>query len=75
MSTEAPFKSATPNHEGGIFFKCPTGGFASLRPGVCPKCREPLAPVISAKQVNEDGRLNQLIPVASPMSDREVSRG
>ncbi len=23
-----------------IFFKCPVGGFASLRPGICPKCGE-----------------------------------
>ena len=30
-----------------LFFKCPVGGFASLRPGVCPKCHEPLAPALA----------------------------
>jgi len=28
-----------------VFFKCPFGGFASLRPGVCPKCGELLMKV------------------------------
>ena len=28
-----------------LFYKCPFGGFASLRPGVCPKCEEVLTPV------------------------------
>ncbi len=28
-----------------VFFKCPIGGFASLRPGRCPKCLAPLTPV------------------------------
>ncbi len=30
---------------GGVFYKCPIGGFASLRPGYCPKCHESLTPV------------------------------
>ncbi|MBA2341792.1 MAG: hypothetical protein H0V88_15490 [Pyrinomonadaceae bacterium] len=30
---------------GGVFYKCPIGGFASLRPGNCPKCNESLTPV------------------------------
>ena len=25
-----------------FFFKCPMGGYASIRPGFCPKCDEPL---------------------------------
>ena len=25
-----------------LFYKCPVGGFVSLRPGACPKCRQPL---------------------------------
>jgi len=29
-----------------LFFKCPMGGYASLRPGLCPKCSEPLVPVV-----------------------------
>ncbi len=36
------------DNNGGIFYKCPVGGFASLRPGYCPKCHESLTPVISA---------------------------
>ena len=28
-----------------LFFKCPVGGFASLRPGICPKCKELLIAV------------------------------
>ena len=27
---------------GDLFYKCPVGGFASLNPGICPKCNEPL---------------------------------
>lgn len=30
---------------GPLFFKCPMGGYASLRPGLCPKCKELLVPV------------------------------
>lgn len=26
----------------GVFFQCPVGGFASLSPGLCPKCQEAL---------------------------------
>ncbi|MEJ7577673.1 MAG: hypothetical protein WKF74_11790 [Pyrinomonadaceae bacterium] len=34
--------------EGGdIFFKCPVGGYASITPGICPKCCEHLVPVAS----------------------------
>ena len=29
----------------GVFFKCPVGGFASLNPGLCPKCQEVLQPI------------------------------
>ncbi len=31
-----------------IFFKCPVGGYASITPGICPKCCEHLVPVTSA---------------------------
>ncbi len=34
-------------HKGKVFFKCPVGGFASLRPGNCPKCGEPLMIVVA----------------------------
>ena len=34
--------------EGRVFFKCPLGGYASLSPGRCPKCHEPLV-LISVK--------------------------
>jgi len=41
--------SVTPNFDGksnasqsGAFYKCPVGGYASLRPGHCPKCHERL---------------------------------
>lgn len=30
---------------GDLFYKCPVGGFASLLPGVCPKCDERLVAV------------------------------
>ena len=28
-----------------FFFKCPVGGFASLSPGICPKCNAQLVAV------------------------------
>lgn len=28
-----------------LFFKCPIGGFASLNPGICPKCNAQLIAV------------------------------
>jgi len=28
-----------------LFYKCPVGGFASLSPGICPKCSEQLVTV------------------------------
>lgn len=31
-----------------LFYKCPVGGYVSLRPGACPKCREPLEAHIEA---------------------------
>ncbi len=44
MREAAQIKTASDDN-GGIFYKCPIGGFASLRPGYCPKCREALTPV------------------------------
>ncbi len=35
-------------NDGGKFYQCPVGGFASLRPGVCPKCGATLAPDAAA---------------------------
>ncbi len=37
-----------------IFFKCPVGGFASLRPGICPKCGE-LLMIVGASLASTDG--------------------
>ena len=33
------------NRSSDLFFKCPVGGFASLNPGICPKCNEELVGV------------------------------
>jgi hypothetical protein len=41
-----------------LFYKCPNGGFASLRPGTCPKCHERLTPVVvvdDADRQSSDG--------------------
>lgn len=38
-----------------FFFKCPAGGFASLRPGVCPKCGELLMTVSASPASMDDG--------------------
>lgn len=39
-----------------LFFKCPIGGFASLSPGVCPKCSEQLV-AVSAVNGSTDARI------------------
>lgn len=37
-----------------LFFECPLGGYASLRPGLCPKCSESLVPVVPIGLVADD---------------------
>lgn len=37
-----------------LFYKCPVGGFASLSPGVCPKCKESLVAVSSGQSSADD---------------------
>jgi len=58
MSNTTPVEKAIKTREVVIFYKCPVGGYASLRPGLCPKCREPLTPLFvpplaSARDGNE----------------------
>lgn len=50
MEQAAQIKTASDTN-GGIFYKCPLGGFASLRPGYCPKCRE-LLMLVSAEHTS-----------------------
>ena len=38
----------------GFFFKCPMGGYASLRPGLCPKCDEVLVPVTTINSRSDE---------------------
>lgn len=38
-----------------LFFKCPIGGFASLSPGVCPKCNELLV-AVSGDESSAEGQ-------------------
>lgn len=52
------------------FFKCPTGGFASLLPGVCPKCREPLIRVAGA-----NSSLNEHMRVIIETRDQHLQQG
>ncbi len=40
-------------HKGKAFFNCPVGGFASLRPGICPKCGE-LLTIVGASPASMD---------------------
>jgi hypothetical protein len=46
MSNPVQQEVIAPHAERGLFYKCPVGGFVSLRPGSCPKCLELLTPVI-----------------------------
>jgi hypothetical protein len=41
-SEQTTAEVATIHPGNGFFFKCPVGRFASLYPGLCPKCHEPL---------------------------------
>lgn len=41
-----------------LFFKCPIGGFASLSPGICPKCNEQLVVVsVTDSTADEESRV------------------
>lgn len=42
MSDATQIRGSTNHVMGSVFYKCPVGGFASLRPGTCPKCHEVL---------------------------------
>ncbi len=48
-----------------VFFKCPVGGFASLRPGVCPKCGE-LLMIVGASPASTDGSDDDRAPDDRP---------
>ena len=48
------------NRKKRVYYKCPVGGFASLRFGRCPKCGEILKPVVSI--VSADNRVEQVTP-------------
>lgn len=47
-------KAVADAREERVFFKCPVGGFASLSPGICPKCGE-LLMIVGASPVSTDG--------------------
>ena len=47
--------------EGDIFFKCPNGGFASLRPGICPKCNELLTAVKSSGSAHDSSERSTVV--------------
>lgn len=55
MGSAIPKEAAVSLPERESFYKCPIGGFASLRPGICPKCHESLTPVTFVGDV--DGRI------------------
>ncbi len=46
MGNAVPKEATASLRERGLFYKCPIGGFASLRPGICSKCHESLTPII-----------------------------
>lgn len=71
MREAAQIKTASDDN-GGIFYKCPIGGFASLRPGRCPKCRESLTP-ISAVPTSTTIHNEAHVPVTATAST--VNRG
>jgi len=50
-----------PAREDDIFFKCPNGGFASLRPGICPKCHESLTVVKSRDSAHESSERRTVV--------------
>jgi hypothetical protein len=39
-----------------LFFQCPMGGYASLHPGLCPKCNEPMVPVTGRNSAANEQR-------------------
>ena len=42
-----------------LFYKCPVGGFASLNPGICPKCNERLVAVYDARCTADESLYRQ----------------
>ena len=55
MSNAIP-KEATASLSGrGLYYQCPNGGFASLCPGICPKCHESLSPVVEGGLDGQSG--------------------
>ena len=46
MDSAVPKEATVSGPEKGLLYKCPIGGFASLRAGTCPKCRESLTLVV-----------------------------
>lgn len=53
MIDRAQLEITASAHHSSVFFKCPIGGFASLSPGLCPKCYEPLTPVAATAPTSE----------------------
>ncbi|MBA3320957.1 MAG: hypothetical protein H0T45_05860 [Pyrinomonadaceae bacterium] len=60
--------------EGKVFFKCPVGGFASLRPGICLKCGE-LLMIVGASPASTDGCDEGHAPVDRPDSGEQSWAG
>ncbi len=60
--------------EGKVFFKCPVGGFASLSPGICPKCGE-LLMIVGASPASTDGCDEGHAPVDRPDSGEQSWAG
>ena len=54
MSSAVPKEATASLRKTGLYYQCPNGGFASLRPGICPKCHDSLAAVMVGGGV--DGR-------------------
>lgn len=53
MGSTLPKEATASPRETGLYYQCPIGGFASLRPGTCPKCHESLTLVVEG---GVDGR-------------------
>lgn len=58
-----------------IFFKCPVGGFASLRPGICPKCGEFLMSVSASPAASTDNYSEGRVPDIAPASVNDHEAG
>ncbi len=66
MTDRAQIEFTASARQMSVFFKCPVGGFASLRPGLCPKCQEVLQPV--TEPASAFGNVGTAMRDASPQS-------